>query len=298
MAAKAIGVWWGIFIILGCCIGFFFNIMFGFFNANGMNMELSAFFPLMLSGSLVLAVFAFMLNCLIRRAPERRTRRRLDAVIREKGVCKDYTDILFTNARADMKNYYCIEIALCYCVMGDTKQAKALLDRIDVVSVLDIAQSTGNYCSAAYYYAGVILCAMQMGDMTAAEEAYESGRFYIEALSNDKYMLCVQALYCALKGKTGLAADFVREVKTKNIHKKAHVLRNSLIALIKSHILCKGGYRADAQDAVLEAMKFNITSHYAGIAAELSKKIHDVKPVSDALAKADCVKTEIERQEV
>ena len=100
MLAKAISVWWGIFLILGCCIGFSVNILFGLFAVSGtQKLEMKIFIPILISGSLVFSVAAYAISTFLSRLPAKKMRRKLDKTAAEKGICKDYTDILSANCR-------------------------------------------------------------------------------------------------------------------------------------------------------------------------------------------------------
>ena len=237
-----------------------------------MGFDLKIFVPILFIGSFVLSVPTFFITAVCRKAPEARARRKLDAIMKKNGLCRDYTDLLFLSARSEMKNYFCIEIAVCYCISGEVKQAQTLLDRIDIVSVLDIAQSTGNYRTAAYYYAGSIFSSIISGNLKAAEKAYENGRFYLDAVSNDTYILSILALYYLKNGLKVQAADYVRKININNIHKKNHIFKNAIVTVNKAYILLETGFISEAKLAVNEALKFNINKNYSDMVTSIAKK--------------------------
>jgi hypothetical protein len=70
MVAKAISVWWGIFLILGCCIGFTLNIVSGFIGISESDkFEMKLFIPIMIAGSLILSVLAYIISDAANRIP-------------------------------------------------------------------------------------------------------------------------------------------------------------------------------------------------------------------------------------
>ncbi|MGN1101267.1 MAG: hypothetical protein ACI4RG_03685, partial [Huintestinicola sp.] len=68
---KALGVWWGIFLILGCCVGFSIKVLFGlFFVSSGrFTFTFGEYIPTMIAGSFVLAVAAYLVSIVVHKAP-------------------------------------------------------------------------------------------------------------------------------------------------------------------------------------------------------------------------------------
>lgn len=278
MLAKAISVWWGIFLILGCCIGFSVNILFGLFAVSGTQKpEMKIFIPILISGSLVFSVAAYVISTFLSRLPAKKMRRKLDKTAAEKGICKDYTDILSANCRGDIKNQVCTELALSALVSGNTARAKEQLNRIDVISVLDVAQSTGNYTAAAYYYTASVLVSAAERDYDSVNAAYESGKFYINALNYDFYITAVKALALLKTGdpdealKTAESASALIKVQPKS---KLHLFRGLAYEVLAQVFFANGMY-AEAEEAVLEAMSIKLTAEFEKDMVSLGREIKE-----------------------
>lgn len=278
MLAKAISVWWGIFLILGCCIGFSVNILFGLLSIPGaQKVEMKIFIPILISGSLVFSVIAYAISTLTSRLPAKKMRRMLDKTAAEKGICKDYTDILSANCRGDIKNQVCTELALAALVSGNNARAREQLNRIDVISVLDVAQSTGNYTCAAYYYAASVLVFAAGRDYDSVNAAYESGKFYMNALNYDFYITAVKAFALlksgdpeeALKAAEGFSALIKTQPKNK-----LHLLKGLAYGAAAQVFFANGMY-TEAEEAVLEAMKIKLTPEFEKEMTSLGREIKE-----------------------
>lgn len=224
---KALCVWWGIFLILGCCAGFCIKVLFGLFfvSGNRFTISLGQYIPIMIAGSLVLAVAAYLISMLVHKAPIRRLRKKLDAVYTESGVSKEYIELLCSNCRGDVKNALYVELASAYAINGSFNEAKATLDRIDIISVLDIAQSTGNFCTAAYYYAAAVIIYLKQDKPELAAAAYNNGSFYLNELAEDSYIAAVKGLYLHSIGKDDearSALDAAKHWKLSNFAGKVY----------------------------------------------------------------------------
>ncbi len=262
MIAKAIGVWWGIFLILGCCAGFTIKVLYGLFYAAGgaEKFDIKIFVPLMILGSLVLAVISYCFSIIIDGAPYRKLRRQLDRVLKEKGLCREYTDILSANKRPELKNKVNIELAIAYNVLDETELARESLDKIDVVSVLDIAQSTGDYTDAAYYYAAAIMLFIRQNDIEQLKTAYENGSFYIDKLDADSFVMAAKA-WCLLK--LGSSEEDIPEILSKAGSKKLMYGRNKFIRNFvlysRTYILYALELYNEAENSAMEAMETKLS---------------------------------------
>lgn len=278
MLAKAISVWWGIFLILGCCIGFSVNILFGLFSVSGaQKLEMKIFIPILISGSLVFAVFAYFISSFVNKLPAKKMRRKLDKTAAEKGISKDYTDILAANCRGDIKNQVCTELALSALVSGNTEKAREQLDRIDVISVLDVAQSTGNYTSAAYYYAASILLFIANRDYDGMNAAFENGKFYIDALNYDFFITAAKALALLKSGKPAEAQRSAENsaalIKTQP--KGRSPLLRGLAYAAAAQVFFASGMYPEAEEAVLEAMSVKLTPEFEKEMISLGREIKE-----------------------
>lgn len=278
MLAKAISVWWGIFLILGCCIGFSVNILFGLFSVSGtQKLDMRIFIPILISGSFVFSVFAYMISSFLGKLPAKKMRKKLDKTAAEKGICKDYTDILSANCRGDIRNQVCAELALSALVAGNTARAKEQLDRIDVISVLDVAQSTGNYTSAAYYYAASILLFIEQRDYDSMNTALENGIFYIDALNYDFYITAVKALVLLKSGKPedALKAAESSAALIRTQPKNRLRLFRGLAYGAAAQVFFANGMYTEAEEAVLEAMSVKLTPEFEKELISLGREIKE-----------------------
>lgn len=261
MRAKAISVWWGIYLILGCCAGFSLKVLWGFLFVSGGadKFDVSVFVPLLVAGSFLLAVLSYIISLAARGAPRRRLVRRLNAIIAKNGLCREYTDLLTLNCRGDMKNQCLAELAFAYTADGNHAFAKSALSRVDVVSVLDIAQSTGDYRTAAYYYSAAVLIYLACGDGDLADAAYENGKFYIEAMENDEFNVWTKAVYLLeAKGKEA-AETFVGVIRSKRPKRCKSKLKSSSVCVMRAHVLNALGCSEEAGAAARRAAECTVS---------------------------------------
>lgn len=260
---KALAVWWGIFLILGCCIGFSIKVLFGLFfvSAKGISITLGQYIPTMAIGSLVLAVAAYLISIVVHKAPIRRLRQKLDNVFSETGVSKEYIELLCSNCKGDVKNPLYIELASAYACSGSFREAKSTLDRIDIISVLDVAQSTGNFCTAAYYYAAALLIYMQQQAPELAAAAYNTGSFYLNELAEDSYIAAVKGLYLHSIGKDDEAKAALDAAKRWKLSDFAGKIYWGCALTAKARLLKALGNDDLAVSAARQALDFKLTPY-------------------------------------
>lgn len=255
MRAKAVSVWWGIYIILGCCAGFSLKVLWGFLFVSGGadKFDVRVFVPLLIAGSFILAIVSYIISLVMQNAPRHRLIRKLDNIIAKKGLCREYTDMLTDNCRGDMKNLCLTEMAFAYEAEGNHTGAKSTLSQVDVVSVLDIAQSTGDYRTAAYYYSAAMLIYIAAGENVLADTAYENGKFYIEAMEKDEFAVWSKAVYLlTAKGKEA-AEVYTDAVRRKNLGQCKGKLRAAAVWTMKAYVLNAVGGREAAEAAARQA---------------------------------------------
>ncbi|MBP1560466.1 MAG: hypothetical protein J6C96_04400 [Oscillospiraceae bacterium] len=246
MTAKGISVWWGIYLILGCCIGFGLKTVKDLFMTAGAGFEIKLYIPIMGAGSLVLAVITYAAAAVLKAAPFRKMKRKLWKIVRTEGVSDNYISELFSNARGDMKNYLTIEAAGAYTVRGETERAASVLEKIDLVSVLDVAQSTGDFRTAAYYYCVKMIMCIQNKDTAGATRAYDEGIYYLEAFETDANVLLVLAVYQLEAGLFHSALDTIKKVKIKKLPPYLRQYGKSLSALITATSMLNTGRMDEA----------------------------------------------------
>lgn len=255
MRAKAVSVWWGIYLILGCCVGFSLKVLWGFLFVSGSadKFDVRVFVPLLIAGSFVLAVLSYIVSLVIQNAPRHNIIRKLDNIIAKNGLCRDYTEVLTENCHGDMKNLCLTELAFAYEADGNHASAKSTLGQVDVVSVLDIAQSTGDYRTAAYYYSAALLIYLAAGENDLADTAYENGKFYIEAMEKDEFSVWAKAVYLlTAKGKEA-AEVYTDTVRRKNLGRCKGKLRAAAVWAMKAYVLGAVGGREAAEAAARQA---------------------------------------------
>ncbi len=284
MLAKAISVWWGIYLIIGCCACFSINILLGIFGAESITKNIGAavFIPVLAGGSLVLAVITYIVTSAAKRLPEKNFRRKLDKILREKGVCREYTSLLSEKLRGETKNSACIELAGVCLLSGDVLPAKKYIEQIDVVSVLDVAQSTGNYYTAAYYYATVAVIYLCLGNSDMAEAAFKNGEFYLRELDYDSFITAARALGQSVFGSAEEAvktAEIADELRRRAYKKGSFNHIQGFVTGIRAHILFKAGLYDEAAEAAGEALKIKISEEFEKNITELSLRIssHNIK---------------------
>ncbi len=231
--AKGISVWWGIYLILGCCAGFAVKTIQDLF-MDAQPFRIMLFVPLMCIGSLLLAVITYFISSLFKRAPIKRLRRKLVNIFRSEGFSQNYINLLFDNAAGDNKNPMLIEAAAAYCMRGETDTAAKTLAQADLTSILDIAQSTGNFRTAAYYYCVKMAACIIAKDGNGAAAAYDEGIYYLDAFSDGDMVMAVLALYQTEGGLGNSAIDTAEKIKWSTLPRPMRKCGISFTELIKA----------------------------------------------------------------
>lgn len=217
--AKGISVWWGIYLILGCCAGFAVRMVQTLF-MSAKPLEILMYVPYMCICALILAVLTYFIGEAIKKAPRKKLRRQLFAIMAEEGFSSNYTSKLFENARDDMKNVLYIEAACVYCMRGEYEAAEKTLEAVDMVSVTDIAQSTGDFRIVAYYYCVKMALKVIQKDADGAARAYDDGIYYLDAYEDNDIVRAVLSLYQTEAGLYNSAIDTVDKIKWRSLPKK------------------------------------------------------------------------------
>lgn len=231
--AKGISVWWGIYLILGCCAGFAVKTIQDLF-MDAQPFRIMLFVPFMCIGSLLLAIITYFISSLFKRAPMKRLRRRLVNIFRSEGFSQNYINLLFDNAAGDNKNPMLIEAAAAYCMRGETDTAAKTLAQADLTSILDIAQSTGNFRTAAYYYCVKMAACIIAKDGNGAAAAYDEGIYYLDAFSDGDMVMAVLALYQTEGGLGNSAIDTAEKIKWSTLPRPMRKCGISFTELIKA----------------------------------------------------------------
>lgn len=278
MFAKSVSVWLGIFLIIGCCIGFSINILLGFFSvsgASGLNMKI--FIPILLGGSLVLAVGAHFLSAVITKRPEKKMRSQLDKAAAKGGIGREYIEILNLSCRGNIRTKVCSELALTAVVTGNLRRAKEQLDRVDAISVTDVANSTGNYSDAAYYFSTAMLYYYVKKDSESMENLYNHAKQYTENVTVDYFTMSIRAL-CELKfGERESAAETLKAadmlLHTHMNHKMP--MHRALSTAVCAEVYYALGEAEKALDKITDAMNYKISPEFTDYLVARGKEIKD-----------------------
>ncbi|MDE7278675.1 MAG: hypothetical protein K2N26_02985 [Oscillospiraceae bacterium] len=231
--AKGISVWWGIYLILGCCAGFAVKIIQDLFMST-QQFQIMLFVPFMCLGSLLLAIITYFISALLKRAPKKRLRRKLVNIFKDEGFSTRYINMLFDNASDDNKNPMLIEAAAAYSMRGETDTAAKTLAQADLTSILDVAQSTGNFQTAAYYYCVKMGACIIAKDGSGAAAAYDDGIYYLDAFSDSDMVMAVLALYQTEGGLGNSAIDTAEKIKWRSLPRPMRKYGRSFSELIKA----------------------------------------------------------------
>lgn len=231
--AKGISVWWGIYLILSCCAGFAVNTIQDLF-MDVKPFKIMLFVPFMCVGSLLLAIVTYFITNLLKRAPKKKLRHKLVNVFKAEGFSPNYINMLFDNASGDNKNPMLIEAAAAYCMRGETDTAAKTLAQADLTSILDVAQSTGNFSTAAYYYCVKMAACIIAKDGSGAAAAYDDGIYYLDAFSDSDMVMAVLALYQTEGGLANSAIDTAEKIKWRSLPLPMRKCGRSFSELIKA----------------------------------------------------------------
>lgn len=249
-AAKGISLWWGIYLILGCCAGFAVRMVHNLFTLSYGGFELKLYIPVMAAASLILGVISYFISSAAKQAPAKRMKRRLFKMFRDEKLSDGLMSELMSHAAGDMKNHVLVVSSMLYSLKGDTASAEEVLSRADLVSILDIAQSTGNFKTAAYYYCAKMILTVLTHDKDGAVRAYDDGIYYLEAFSSNDIVLTVLAIYQTEASLYNSAADTVKKIKWRTLpHYLKKYGRSLCSAILAVNLVNLGQY----DEAVLHA---------------------------------------------
>lgn len=275
--AKGISVWWGIYLILGCCAAFAIH-MIQTMLASAKPFDLMTYLPLMCLTTLVLAFLTYFIGEAAKKAPRRKLRKQLFAIMKEEGFSSNYTNTLFENARDDMKNILYIEAACVYCMRGEYDYAEKTLASVDMVSVYDIAHSTGDYRTIAYYYCVKIALNVIQNDKEGATRAYDDGIYYLDAFSDNDIVMAVLALYQTEAGLYNSSIDTVEKIRWRSLPRKMRKRYGSAFTnYVKACNLLKLGKYDDAVIYARMSLEAPCTEYVASEAEEIIKRAKSAK---------------------
>ncbi|MBQ8787606.1 MAG: hypothetical protein IJZ61_08225 [Oscillospiraceae bacterium] len=275
--AKGVSVWWGIYLILGCCAGFAVRMMQTLFMP-AKPLEIIVYAPYMCVCALILAVLTYFIGETAKKAPRRKLRRQLFAIMAEEGFSSNYTSKLFENARDDMKNVLYIEAACVYCMRGEYEAAEKTLEVVDMVSVTDIAQSTGDFRIVAYYYCVKMALRIIQKDADGAARAYDDGIYYLDAYEGNDIVMAVLSLYQTEAGLYNSAIDTVEKIKWKSLPRKLRKRYGKAFSnYVKACNLLNMGKYDDAVIYARMSLEAPCTEYIASEAEEIIKRAKSAK---------------------
>lgn len=278
--AKGISVWWGIYLILGCCAGFAVRMIQMVLLASE-PFEILMYAPYMCVVTLVLAVLTYFIGEAIKKAPRKKLRRQLFAIMSKEGFSSNYTSMLFDNARDDMKNILYIEAACVYCIRGEYSSAEKTLSAVDMVSVYDIAHSTGDYRTIAYFYCVKISLKVIQNDKDGAARAYDDGIYYLDAFSDNDIVKAVMALYQTEAGLYNSAIDTVEKIRWQSLPRKLRKrYGKAFVSYVKACNLLNMGRYDDAVIYARMSLEAPCTEYIANEAEEIISRAKAAKHMS------------------
>ncbi|MBQ7981746.1 MAG: hypothetical protein IJ305_09115 [Oscillospiraceae bacterium] len=275
--AKGISVWWGIYLILGCCAGFVVRMIQTMLMAVK-PFNIMTYLPLMCITTLIIAVLTYFIGEIAKKAPRRKLRRQLFSILKEEGFSSNYINTLFENARDDMKNILYIEAACVYCMRGEYDYAEKTLSAVDMVSVYDIAHSTGDYRTVAYFYCVKIALKVIQNDKDGATRAYDDGIYYLDAFSDNDIVRAVMSLYQTEAGLYNSAIDTVDKIKWKSLPKSMRSrYGKAFVSYIKACNLLNMGKYDDAVIYARMSLEAPCTEYIASEAEDIIKRAKNTK---------------------
>lgn len=279
--AKGISLWWGIYLILGCCAGFAVQMVHNLFALSRGSFELKLYIPVMAAASLILGVISYFISSAAKQAPAKRMKRKLFKMFRDEKLSDGLMSELMSHATGDMKNHVLVVSSMLYSVKGDTASAEEVLSRADLVSILDIAQSTGNFKTAAYYYCAKMILTVLTHDKDGAVRAYDDGIYYLEAFSLNDIVLTVLAIYQTEASLYNSAADTIKKIKWRTLPHYLKKYGKSLCsAILAVNLLNLGQY----DEAVLHAnisLENSCSDYMADFAEDVIKRARAARKTED-----------------
>lgn len=266
--AKGVSVWWGIYLILGCCAGFAVHTVQNLF-MNVKPFRIIMFIPFMCLGSLLLAVITYFAASLLKRAPMKKLGRKLTGIFKAEGFSANYLNLLFENAKGDNKNLMLIGAAAAYCLRGETETAVKTLERADLTSILDIARSTDDFSTAAYYYCVKMTACIAAKDAEGAAKAYEDGGLYLDALSDSDMVTAVLALYQTAGGLHSSAIKTAEKISWRSLPRTVRKYGEAFTQAIKAENLLEMGKYAEAKAAAKASLEYPCTEYMASAAGKI-----------------------------
>lgn len=279
--AKGISLWWGIYLILGCCAGFAVQMVHNLFALSRGSFELKLYIPVMAAASLILGVISYFISSAAKQAPAKRMKRKLFKMFRDEKLSDGLMSELMSHATGDMKNHVLVVSSMLYSVKGDTASAEEVLSRADLVSILDIAQSTGNFKTAAYYYCAKMILTVLTHDKDGAVRAYDDGIYYLEAFSLNDIVLTVLAIYQTEASLYNSAADTIKKIKWRTLPHYLKKYGKSLCsAILAVNLVNLGQY----DEAVLHAnisLENSCSDYMADFAEDVIKRARAARKTED-----------------
>lgn len=272
-AAKGISLWWGIYLILGCCAGFMVKTIRSFLLEAPGEFTVMLYLPIMAAASLILGAVSYCIACAVKKAPARRLSRDMLKIFRKEGLSDRLMSELLANASGDLKNPVLIKASMLYCLRGEMKRASETIDRVDLVSVLDVAQSTGDLTDAAYYYCAKMVLSVLTHNREDAVRAYDEGIYYLEALASNDLVLTVLAVYQTEASLHNYAADTVKKIKWRSLPRCLRKYGRSLSAAILSVNLLNMGDREKAAYYAKISLEKPCSEHMKSVVEKVQKQL-------------------------
>ncbi len=272
---KSILTWLGIYVILGCCIGFSIDILSDIFKFEFTIIEPNVirFAVILIASALLLALISYSIKLIIKLKEETHEQNILNKVFEDGSITDKYITTLKGFCQGDRKSYNLVMLALTYMSIGEKTDAHESLQRIDEVNLVDSARTSGDYQNVAYYYATRILLAVSENDADLLDISYKNGEFYMNSLEKDGFVMIALANYY-LEKNDKLQATVIA---TKLIGGGYFATKNLLIKGISLYEFVEILYNIELLDEAMkffsEASKINISDDYDMRLRRIYKKI-------------------------
>ncbi len=272
---KSVLTWLGIYVILGCCIGFSIDILSDIFEFEFTIIEPNfiKFAVILIASALLLALISYFIKLLVKVKEETHEQTVLNKIFEENSITDKYITTLKGLCQGDRKHYNLIMLALTYMSIDEKAEAHETLKRIDEISMVDNARSSGDYIDAAYYYATRILLAISENDNNLVDISYKNGEFYMNSLDKDAYVMVALANYYLVKDDTLQATVAATKLMNGSFFTSKNLLLNGVAYYEFVELLYNLNFEDEAMKFYSEASKINISDNYDMRLRRVYKKI-------------------------
>ncbi|MDE6598468.1 MAG: hypothetical protein K2K34_00130, partial [Oscillospiraceae bacterium] len=175
-----------------------------------------------------------------------------------------------------------------------TDTAAKTVAQADLTSILDVAQSTGDFQTAAYYYCVKMAACIVAKDGSGAAEAYDQGIYYLDAFSDSDMVMAVLALYQTEGGLGNSAIETAKKIKWRSLPRPMRKCGRSFSELIKARNLLDLERYEEAGTAARASMESSCTEFMSSRAEEILKLADEKKLEADIAKEKEASEAENE----